>query len=496
MGRHDGKARTQETATRRLRLPDSPLSGRRRAEDGEQNSLPRSDRWESSSNEQGPVEWARTKKLRPLKLDLDDDGGAIRRTKDPHAESAPQVRILSESSDFPEPVVPVSPSAPTSEPSQKISPSNPCPPQSPLFSQDEPERTFPAKPCVPESEINLTAEQEIPPDQPETSDEKKKLPYQHFRLPREPEVQESFGKKTLRLTVGAIICILAAGFYFLWMRQAVDFDVPPMVTPQPYFYEEEQPVRALLLWHEKVIQSPNAGTVQLTYGGKPAVVATGDVVATVLSRGGTTNVRAPSRGYFVPALDGAEDSWDYASLWLGSGLLPDTPHVTWIQDLAPLGTNRAVGKLISLPQNPRAIFYVNLTDKLLDELQRGSISIRRDSRGPKWTADVRVYVKYGDQRAKVALDMPFFSMDMVNSREMNFLVCSDEESGLLVPDSAVVLRSGTYGVFELVGDQLVFRSIVGKPLKDDMFFVSSGLSPGNPVILNATNAEEKRVRLW
>ncbi len=495
MARHDRKGRTHETAQQRTWLPDSPLSGRQRAKDDGQNSPYRSERRKPASDDRGPVEWTRRKKLRPLNLDLMEENESSRREKGPRTESHAQVRILSQTSEPQKSADPVSPSDITAEPGQKIYPANPRSFES-SPEQDVPQRTFPAEARSSESEKSSPAAQEISSAQQGNFSEKKRLPYQSFHLPREPEVVESLGKKTLRLTIGAVICALAAGFYILWVQQAADFEVPQMVTPQPYFYEEEQPVRALLLWHEKVIQSPTAGTVQLTYGGKSAAVASGDVVATVLSRGGTTNVTAPSRGYFVPAIDGAEDSWDYASLWLGSGLLPETPHVTWIQDLAPLGENRAVGKLISLPQNPRAIFYVNLTDKLLDELQRGSILIRRESLGPKWTAEVRVYVKYGQQRAKVALDMPFFSMDMANSREMNFLVCSDEESGLLVPDSAVVLRSGTYGVFELVGDQLVFRSVTGKPLKDDMFFVSSGLSPGNPVMLNAANAEEKRVRLW
>ena len=155
-----------------------------------------------------------------------------------------------------------------------------------------------------------------------------------------------------------------------------------------------------------------------------------------------------------------------------------------------------MGKLIYLPQEPRAIFYLELTDRLRAGLERGSISIRRESKGPKWTARVRVYVKYGDERAKVALDMPYFPMDMALSREVDFLVCSDEDAGLVVPDSAVTIRHGTYGVFELVGDRLVFRSVTGKPIEDGRFFIASGLSAGNPVILEAANAEEKRVRLW
>lgn len=318
------------------------------------------------------------------------------------------------------------------------------------------------------------------------------------RMPEDqPHAKEPWPVRFLRVVLAAGICALAAGFYFLWARQSAEEAMPPLFTPQPYFYEEEQPVHALLLWHEKVLTAPSGGTVQLAYGGKAAAVADGEVVATVLARGRTTAIRTPARGYFLPAIDGAEGRWDYPTLWLGSGLLPKAPELRWIEDLKPLDTVvRAVGKLIYLPQEPRAIFYLDLTDRLRAGLERGSISIRRESKGPKWTARVRVYVKYSDERAKVALDMPYFPMDMALSRELDFLVCSDEDAGLVVPDSAVTIRHGAYGVFELVGDRLVFRSITGKPIEDGRFFIASGLSAGNPVILEAANAEEKRVRLW
>ncbi len=292
------------------------------------------------------------------------------------------------------------------------------------------------------------------------------------------------------------IFALAARVYLFWARHARQESLPPTFMPQPYYYEEEQPVHALLLWREQIVQSPVGGTVQLASGQEPAAVAAGDIVATVLSHGQGAPVRAPARGYFLPALDGAEDTWDYSTLWLGSGLLPDAPRNVWVRDLMPLDVSRAVGKLIFLPQSPRAIFYLDLTDSLKAALDRGVISIRRDSRGPKWAANVRVFVKYSELRAKVCLDMPYFPIDMVRSREADFLVCSDEDSGLIVPESAVALRSGTYGVFELVGDRLVFRSVAGKPVGGGMFFISSGLRPGNPVVMNAENAEEKRVHLW
>lgn len=245
-----------------------------------------------------------------------------------------------------------------------------------------------------------------------------------------------------------------------------------------------------------MLRSPTDGRVQLASGSNPAVVAAGDVVATVLSRGRTVAVRAPSRGYFVPALDGAENEWSYSSLWLGDSPLQDAPEPEYVEDLSSVHKDEAIGKLIELPQSPRAVFYANLTDAVSQDLDRGQISIRRISHGPVWTAAVRVFKKLGANRVKVVIDMPAFPLDMTLSRSIQFLVCSDEDSGLIVPESAVTLRNGVLGVFELVSDQLVFREVTGKPIKDGMFFVSSGLSPGNPVILEAAEAEEKRVRLW
>ncbi|MBQ8091213.1 MAG: hypothetical protein IJ233_10775, partial [Pyramidobacter sp.] len=227
--------------------------------------------------------------------------------------------------------------------------------------------------------------------------------FRRARPKTEAEIEKKktpFRIKFLRFVFGLGILAATAGVFMIWRRQAKQEALPPMFTPQPYYYEEEQPVHALLLWREKVVTSPVTGTVQLAAGQKASVVAANDVVATVLSRGKGTPVRVPARGYFLPALDGAEDSWEYSSLWLGSGLLPEAPQNRWVKDLAPLDQTRAVGRLIYLPQDPRAIFYLNLTDTLKAALERGTLTIRRQSRGPKWTAHVRVFVKYSEQRAK------------------------------------------------------------------------------------------------
>lgn len=316
------------------------------------------------------------------------------------------------------------------------------------------------------------------------------------RRPEPPRKKEKWSIKLLRLFSMLLIFAAAVGFYIVWSAYSEEETLPTMVMPQFYQYEEEREVRALLLWHEQVLKSTVRGPVQLAGGGQISTVAKNDVVATVMSRGKNTVVRAPARGYFVPALDGAEGTWTYGKIWAGSAILPDTPQPEWIGDLTKLGDDRVVGKLIFLPQNVRAIFYVDLTEALEKSLSKGTLIIRRAPKAPKWSAKVRVSMKYGDIRAKVVIDMPYFSVDMLPTRETRFYVCSEDISGLAVPETAVVIRNGAYGVYELIGDRIIFRKVTGKPISNKRFFISSGLTPGNPVIMDATNAQEKRVRLW
>ena len=474
MARHDANERSRGTpawrGVRKLELPDTPLStrGSRRAEEPRppraaddagrppqpsEREKPASEKQERRKSLWGRETWPRRRKRAPLPP-LNDD-----------AFAAPP----------PVPETPPESSGPGARAEQAAA-----------GTDGRDEAVPPEKTSAPTQE-QASGERSAAP-RPRTAARRTRT-----EPPRPPE---TLGKRVARFLIGLLILAGALGIYQIWARQSKREALPPMFMPQPYYYEEEQPVHAVILWREKLIQSPSAGTVQLAFGQKPSAVAAGDVVATVLGRGKGTPVRVPGRGYFLPALDGAADTWEYSRLWIGSGLLPEAPPLEWIKDLAPLDASRAVGRLITLPQAPRAIFYLNLTDTLRAALERGVISIRRQSRGPKWASRVRVYNKYSEQRAKVCIEMPYFPLDMVLSRTADFLVCSDEDSGLLVPDSAVTIRNGTYGVFELVGDQLIFRSVTGKPARDGMFFISSGLSPGNPVIVNAANAEEKRVRLW
>ncbi len=293
-----------------------------------------------------------------------------------------------------------------------------------------------------------------------------------------------------------LIVIAAVLSYVTWLRWFSGVKAPPMVMPHPYVYEEAQPVTAVLLWQEELILSPVAGEVQLPRANTIAKVGKDETVATILYRGRTQSLRAPEQGYFIPAWDGVEGSWSYSEIWPGSELLPSPPPLRWVPNLSELSRDLVVGKLLPLPQKVRAIFYADLTPSLYRDLKRGYLDFRLDPQGATWRASVRVFLALSEQKVKVAVELPFFPPDLVESRTLSLLVCAGESDGVLIPESSVVLKDGTYGVYELLGDRLIFRPITGRPLERGMFFASSGLKSGNPVILNGHDAAERRVQLW
>lgn len=295
--------------------------------------------------------------------------------------------------------------------------------------------------------------------------------------------------------VTAIICLVATA-YIYWLRKSTDDELPPLVMPRPYVYEEEQKIDAVLIWKEELLRSSVSGSMQLPNGSTIVKVGKGQVLASVLSRGRVQNLKSPRQGYFVPAWDGAEGTWTYPKIWPGSGILPVPPKLKWLQNLSELRNDRVIGKLLPLPQFVRAIFYADKTEALTKDLKHGFIELRTEPNAPKWKAEVRVSLLLTEQKIKLAVELPFFPPKLAESRAVKLLLCAGETHGLLVPESAVTLKSGTFGVYELIGDRITFRPVAGRPLGDGSFFISSGLNPGNPICQNAANAVERRVQLW
>lgn len=284
--------------------------------------------------------------------------------------------------------------------------------------------------------------------------------------------------------------------FVLWYRATESGGVPAVVTPRPWVYHETQQVDALLLWNEKVLRSPKGGTLQLRAGGASQAVAKGESVASLVSLQGRMGLRSPDKGVFLPWVDGEEGKWLYSRFWPGTDAFPDEPKKYELTDGAELQGDLVIGKLIPTPQRPRALLYLDLTPSLKKDLEAGRVELKFDLKGRSWTADVRVWMEVGAGKAKAALDLPLFPLWMMEHRKVSVWLLSGSENGVLVPESSVVMRDGTWGVFELLGNQLVWRPVEGVPTGAGQFFVRKGLDLANPVVIDGHSARERRVDLW
>ncbi len=296
-----------------------------------------------------------------------------------------------------------------------------------------------------------------------------------------------------RLSVTVVLIVVVSLYGMWWWHTSVG--VPEMATARPMFLRQDVPVRALLLWREELVRARVKGAVHYTYGSTPVLVGKGDLVATVLKSGKNIPVYASRKGYFVPGLDGLEGRWRYSSLWPGSASLPEISPIIWFSDLMECRSDRIIGKLIPQPQTLRCILYSSLTDSLQSDIQGGAVEIRLNPLDAPYQGNVRVAQEFGPT-VKLYLNVPFFPVDMVQSREVVLYVNQGEARGVEIPESSVVIRDGKQGVFVVRRDRASFHVVQGVPMDGGNFFVEAGLNPGSLVLLNGTAAREGRVRLW
>nr|WP_321499715.1 efflux RND transporter periplasmic adaptor subunit [uncultured Dethiosulfovibrio sp.] len=288
--------------------------------------------------------------------------------------------------------------------------------------------------------------------------------------------------------------LLAVAVYMAWWWHTT-MSIPDLVTARPTFYRQDVPVRAVLIWREELVRSSTRGSVQYRYGSNPASISKGELIATVMKGGKGKPVYSPKRGYFIPGLDGLEGAWRYSSIWTESFSLPEVPEVMMFSDFAESRSDRVIGKLIPQPQVLRAVFYSPLTESLKLEAQSGFIEFRLDPLGSPFRGDVRVVEVMG-QVLKVYMDMPFFPLSILSNRDITLYLKGGEWRGAELPESAVVIKNGKKGVFQVRGDRVFFREVRGIPMPGDRFLVYGGLNPGNLVLLNGMIGKEGRIKLW
>lgn len=288
-----------------------------------------------------------------------------------------------------------------------------------------------------------------------------------------------------------VLVVIFAAFrlYTMWL-DSYTINHPLLLQAESGIYTEELPLDGVLLWDEKVVNSPVDGVLRYTSQG-PHRVRRGEVYATV----GEHSMRANTTAYFVPALDGLEGHLDYTSIWPGTSALPTTDAAVAIEDGVFIRKDSAIGKLIVQPQDLRCVAWLDKTQPLADDIERGRIRIKIGDKEWPLFADVRTSVEYA-QRVKIYLTMPFFTPEMAMSRSISCRVVTGKLSGIHIPTSAMTFQNGKMGVFVVYGSKSTFKEVRAFHVKDGGFFITSGVVQGDMIVANAAKAREGIVSVW
>ena len=302
--------------------------------------------------------------------------------------------------------------------------------------------------------------------------------------------------RLVNYAIMVIIFITGYNIYKLWYEN-YKLSNPQLIEAMSTNYNEEQPLKGILLWDEQLIYAPQNGI--LTYPSpRPRFVSKGEMLAALDG----VAVKAPYSAYFFPGLDGQEGNWVYAKLWPDFAPFPEFQNASLIENGTILQRGDPIGKLVPQPQILRCIAYLDSSPSLLKAVSNKdnpTIRIRTEQEGKERKAEV-VAVKSSGQKLKVYLRLPFFPPNMLRSRAFTASVVTDIQKGVMVPDTAVITRDGKNMVFIVQGNSTELHVVEGFPADDRNFFIEKGVQPGNRLILNAdainSNIKDENIRIW
>ena len=293
---------------------------------------------------------------------------------------------------------------------------------------------------------------------------------------------------TVCIVLGAILVYKAWWDRYFRLR-------PELAVAEPVALSLDIPLEGVLIWEEVVMASPAEGPVSYPRGMGPAYCARGDVVAEVASRAGRRQVKAPSPGYFMAALDGVEGGWSYGVLWPGSSRLPEPGPARFLHEGQRVSLGGGIGKFIPQPQTLRCVAYVEKSALGWNPADRDHLEVKRTASDLSFRAEVRAVNDLGPIY-KVYLSFPFFSSADVLSRKVSYLLHAEDVRGVLIPESAVTLRDRKKMAFLVTGERSIAVEVTGIPVSGKRFLVKKGLEPGDLVIASGADAAEGEVRIW
>ncbi len=305
--------------------------------------------------------------------------------------------------------------------------------------------------------------------------------------------------RILYYTIIVIIIFGAYRIYKIWYENYV-LSTPRIIEVMATNYTEEQPLNGILLWEEQLVYAPKNGI--LTYPSpRPRLVAKGENLAAIDGRA----IQAPYPAYFIPALDGQEGNWVYSRLWPDFAPFPEIQSAELFENGTMMRRGDPIGKLIPQPQTLRCIAYLDSSPSLNRNLgvKDAVLKIKLDAENKEHKAEV-VAVKYSGLKLKVCLRLPFFPPNVLKSRKFSARIVTGIEQGVIIPDTAVIMKDGKSMVFLVQGNSPLLKEVEGFPVwgnsmyDEKNFFIEKGVVPGNRLILNAGKFDpsNKNIRIW
>jgi hypothetical protein len=129
------------------------------------------------------------------------------------------------------------------------------------------------------------------------------------------------------------------------------------------------------------------------------------------------------------------------------------------------------------------------------QIKNETLKVKMDGVDTVSTAEIRVSMKTG-RRTKLYLTLPWFQPEVVLSRKYTLIVEAGMTEGAMVPNSAVMKRKESLGVYMVRGSRVVFKPVEGKPADNGKFLVTKGISVGDAIVEDASTAREGRIQLW
>ncbi len=281
-----------------------------------------------------------------------------------------------------------------------------------------------------------------------------------------------------------LLCIAGGGgIYVLW-RSSFERAHPKLAAAHPFVYAPVMEITALKLWWE----DPQKGTegVPLKDRGASLIrrVKKGDSLS--------SRVKAPFPGFFVPWQDGLEEEWTFSSLWRHEVAM-ERAYLLQKRNGFPKASRE--GKMVRIPQDLRLLFRLPRTPEVEKMLESDSLSLslQRNERPVEGTVQAE---RFEGSYVCLLLSFPSFPREVLLSRVGKVYLFFPEETGVLIPQSAVDFRNRREGVYLVTGGSVTFRPVQGKPVDASRYLVVQGLQPGELVMENAQIAEEGRLRIW